>query len=212
VTIKAFRTALLCVAAVPLTARAQADWPRFGFDAAGTNSSTAPAGIAAADLGKLRAQRITLPGTVDASAIYLHGVTVRGAAHDVFFVTTSYGITVAIDADSGTILWQHVPKGYDSWAGTSQMTTSTPVADPGRAFIYAANPGGTVEKLAVTDGSAAWSTSITQLPRREKIASALNFVRGRVIATTGGYIGDASPYQGHVALIDAASGRLVDCL
>jgi hypothetical protein len=30
-----------------------------------------------------------------------------------------------------------------------------------------------------------------------------------VIATTGGYIGDAPPYQGHVAVIDGASGRLL---
>ncbi len=30
-----------------------------------------------------------------------------------------------------------------------------------------------------------------------------------MIATTGGYIGDQPPYQGHVAVIDAASGRLL---
>ena len=30
-----------------------------------------------------------------------------------------------------------------------------------------------------------------------------------MIATTGGYIGDAPPYQGHVAVIDAASGKLL---
>jgi hypothetical protein len=30
-----------------------------------------------------------------------------------------------------------------------------------------------------------------------------------VIAVTGGYIGDAPPYQGHVAIIDAGSGRLL---
>ena len=135
------------------------DWPRFGFDAAGTNSSTAEAGIAAADLARLRPQRVTLPGTVDASAIYLHAVTILGAPHDAFFVTTTYGITLAIDADSGVILWQHRPDGYESWVGSSQITTATPVADPDRAFIYAANPGGTIEKLAVRDGSAAWSTA-----------------------------------------------------
>ncbi|MGH7733243.1 MAG: hypothetical protein ACREOE_05965, partial [Gemmatimonadales bacterium] len=38
--------------------------------------------------------------------------------------------------------------------------------------------------------------------------SALAFFRGRVIATTGGYIGDAPPYQGHVAILDATTGRL----
>jgi hypothetical protein len=30
-----------------------------------------------------------------------------------------------------------------------------------------------------------------------------------VIATTGGYIGDSPPYQGHVAILDAASGLLL---
>ena len=52
------------------------------------------------------------------------------------------------------------------------MTTATPAADASRAFIYAANPGGTIEKLSVSDGSAVWSTAITLLPSREKIALA----------------------------------------
>src|SRR5262249_14887451 len=36
-----------------------------------------------------------------------------------------------------------------------------------------------------------------------------NFANGHVLATTGGYIGDAPPYQGHVAIIDAHSGKLL---
>src|SRR6202007_2364639 len=47
------------------------------------------------------------------------------------------------------------------------------------------------------------------LAQREKIASPLKFFAGKVIAVTGGYIGDAPPYQGHVAVIDAQSGRLL---
>ncbi len=54
-----------------------------------------------------------------------------------------------------------------------------------------------------------WSRAITRLPAREKIAAALNFWGGHVIATTGGYIGDAPPYQGHVAIIDARTGKLL---
>ncbi|MGH9522362.1 MAG: PQQ-binding-like beta-propeller repeat protein [Terriglobales bacterium] len=150
-----------------------------------------------------------IDGTVDASAIYLHGVTVNGARHDVFFVTTTYGKTLAIDANNGSILWTFTPTDYSSWAGTAQITNATPVADPNRQYIYAASPDGHIQKLAVADGHAAWSTAITRLPRREKIASALNFDRGHVVAVTGGYIGDAPPYQGHVALLDAASGRLL---
>jgi outer membrane protein assembly factor BamB len=185
------------------------DWTRFGWDVGRSSASTDETGITAANVATLRRQQITLDGTVDASPIYLHGVRVNGGTHDVFFVTTTYGNTLAIDAEDGSILWRFTPSGYDSWVGSRRITTSTPVADPGREFIYAASPDGRIQKLAVADGRAAWSTAITTLPGREKIASPLNYDRGRVIATTGGYIGDAAPYQGHVAILDAASGRLV---
>src|SRR5207253_11501373 len=117
--------------------------------------------------------------------------------------------TLAIDANDGAVLWRYTPPGYESWAGSRRVTTATPVADPSRSFIYAASPDGHIQKLAVADGRALWNTAITRLPEREKIASSLNFFRGRVIATTGGYIGDAPPYQGHVAILAASNGRLL---
>jgi outer membrane protein assembly factor BamB len=185
------------------------DWTRFGWDVGRSSASTDETGITTANLAALRRQQVTIDGTVDASPIYLHGVRVNGGTHDVFFVTTTYGKTLAIDADSGVILWRFTPSGYDSWAGSRRITNSTPVADPNREFIYAASPDGHVQKLAIADGHPVWSTAITALPEREKIASPLNYDRGRVVAVTGGYIGDAPPYQGHVAILDAASGRLV---
>jgi outer membrane protein assembly factor BamB len=96
-----------------------------------------------------------------------------------------------------------------AWAGTAQITTSTPAADPDRQSIYAAAPDGTVQKLTISDGHVLWTTSITLLPEREKIASPLKVFNGNVVAVTGGYIGDAPPYQGHVAIIDAQSGNLL---
>jgi hypothetical protein len=124
-------------------------------------------------------------------------------------VTTTYGKTLAIDAANGAVLWRYTPPNYAAWAGSAQITTATPVADPNRAFVYAAAPDGNIRKLAVADGSVSWSTAITLRPGVEKIASALNYFNGRVIATTGGYVGDAPPYQGHVAVLDAASGSLL---
>jgi outer membrane protein assembly factor BamB len=191
------------------SATAGHDWTRFGWDANRSSAPTAPTGITAGNVAGLRRQQVVLDGTVDASAIYLSGVRANGAVRDAFFVTTTYGKTLAIDANDGTILWRFTPPGYDSWAGSRRITTSTPVADPDRAFIYAASPDGHIQKIAVADGHAVWSTAITKLPEREKIASSLNYYRGRVIAVTGGYIGDAPPYQGHVAILDAASGKLV---
>ncbi len=185
------------------------DWTRFNWDAGRSGDSTVPTGINAANIASLQRQQVNIDGTVDSSAIYLQGITVNGASHDVFFVTTTYGKTLAIDANNGSTLWTFTPAGYTSWAGSAQITTATPVADPNRQFIYTASPDGRIQKIAVANGHIAWSTAITRLPRREKIASALNYCRGRVIATTGGYIGDAPPYQGHVALLDADSGRLL---
>ncbi|HXY29870.1 MAG TPA: PQQ-binding-like beta-propeller repeat protein, partial [Gemmatimonadaceae bacterium] len=193
----------------PRTGSANADWTRFGWDAGRSNASTAPTGLTAANLSTLRRQQAAIDGVVDASPIYLKGVRVGGATHDVFFVTTIYGKTLAVDANDGQTLWRYTPPNYDSWAGSRQITNATPVADSSRQFIYAASPDGRVQKLSVSDGSAVWSTPITKLPAREKIASSLNLFRGRVIAVTGGYIGDASPYQGHVAILDGATGRLL---
>src|SRR5438552_4214772 len=185
------------------------DWTQFGWDAGRSSATKDETGITAANVGTMRRQQVALDGTVDASPIYLHGVRVNGATHDVFFVTTTYGKTLAIDDNDGSMLWRFTTNGYDSWAGSRRITNSTPIADPNREFIYAASPDGRVEKIAVADGHAVWSTAITSLPGREKIASPLNYFRGKVIAVTGGYIGDAPPYQGHVAVLDAASGRLL---
>jgi PQQ-like domain len=185
------------------------DWPMFGGDVQSTSANPAPSGITAANVGQLKRRQIKLDGTVDASAIYLHGVTIHDARHDAIFVTTTYGKTIAVDADSDAILWEYTPTSYQSLAGTRQITNSTPAADTDRQFVYAASPDGYIQKLAVSDGHLVWRTPITKLPQREKMDSPLKFFRGHVIAVTAGYIGDRPPYQGHVAVLDGASGKLL---
>jgi hypothetical protein len=185
------------------------DWPQFGFDVSSSSASTGASGITAANVTSLSRVQVPLDGIVDSSVIYLHGVTVKGAAHDVFFATTTYGKTIAIDANQGTTLWEFTPTKFDTWKGTRQITNSVPVADPDRKNVYAAAPDGTVQKLAIADGSVVWTTPVTLLPEREKMDSALKVFKGHVVAVTGGYIGDRPPYQGHVAVLDAQSGKLL---
>jgi hypothetical protein len=187
------------------------DWTRFGYDAARHDAGPARTGVTAANVRRLRRQRVVIDGTVDASPIYLRGVTVHGSRHDTFFVTTSYGRTIAIDAATGAVLWRFTPASYGSLAGSYQITNSTPVSDPSRKFVYAASPDGLVHKLAVANGTEAhgWPVRVTLLPQREKLGTSLNFSRGLVLIGTGGYIGDEPPYQGHVVAIRAASGRIV---
>src|SRR5580765_2004703 len=96
-----------CASAATIRAPAGSDWPTIGDDAARHNSGPASTGITAANVGKLQRQSVQLDGTVDSSPIYLHHVRVGGAAHDVFFVTTTYGKTEAIDAANGAVLWRY---------------------------------------------------------------------------------------------------------
>jgi PQQ-like domain len=200
--------ASLIVAAATRSAHAQ-DWPTFGGNVQSTSANPQSTGITAGNVTRLELHRVRLDGVVDASAIYLHGVTVRGARHNTLFVTTTYGKTIALDADHGELLWEYTPPSYGDLTGTAQFTNSTPVADPDRQFIYAASPDGDIQKLAVSDGHRLWRTAITELPRREKMDSPLKLFHGHVIAVTAGYIGDRPPYQGHVAILDSRSGKLL---
>jgi hypothetical protein len=78
--------------------------------------------------------------------------------------------------------------------------------------VYAASPDGRIHKLRVGDGrevrSGGWPISVTRDPAHEKIPSALNLFGRYVLVTTGGYIGDAPPYQGKVVAIARRGGRV----
>jgi outer membrane protein assembly factor BamB len=186
------------------------DWPTFGRTPSRPASSSAAIAIDAGTAPNLRRQKVSLPGTVDSAPIYLHSVEVAGRRRDVFVMTTTYGRTVAVDAGSGDVVWTFTPGGYGPLAGTYRITNATPVSD--RRFVYAASPDGLVHKLSLADGREAggrWPVRITLLPEREKITSSFSLVRGRLVVMTGGYIGDAPPYQGHVVTISPSSGRII---
>jgi outer membrane protein assembly factor BamB len=206
----------IAAAAIPSPARVGAqrllDWPEFGLNPQRADVSENATGITSANVAHLRRAQLTLGGTVDSSPIYLHGALVDGAAHNVIVLTTTYGKTLAIDADGGRILWAFTPTGYAKWAGSAQITTTSPLADPDRRFVYAASPNGLIHKLSLADGredsSGVWPVSVTRDATHEKLAAALNIDGADLVVATGGYFGDAPPYQGHVVLIDRASGRL----
>jgi outer membrane protein assembly factor BamB len=202
---------LACLLALAAAAPAAAmDWLRFDGDSA--RSGFAPgSGITRADLPHLEEQRVALPGTVDSAPIYLSNVTVAGAKRDVFVVTTSYGRTLALDADTGAKLWQFAPQGIQSWEGVfNRYTTATPVADPQKRFVYAPAPDGRIHKLAVADGTeirtSRWPAPVTLMPKSEKLSASLNLADDRLIVTTASFQ-DRFPYQGHVVVIDRDSGK-----
>jgi outer membrane protein assembly factor BamB len=193
---------LAAVAGGAVAAAGNPTWSRFGYDAARSSRGPAVTGITARNVRRLVRQRIVLDGTVDSSPILAGGLAV---------VTTSYGKTIALDPKNGRIRWRFTPPGYDSWAGTYRITNSSPVSD-GR-YVWSAVPDGRIYKLVLATGrevaTGGWPAAVTRLPEREKLGTALNLAAGRILVTTGGFIGDQPPYQGHVVALDAASGRML---
>jgi putative pyrroloquinoline-quinone binding quinoprotein len=179
------------------------NWPIFGVTPDRRNDFRGHTGIDASNVTTLARRSIDVPGTVDSSPISVGGR---------FVVTTSYGKTVALDR-RGRILWTYTPPGIDAWEGSAQITNASPAADPDGEHVYAVSPDGVVHKLSLADGSettrGGWPVAITRDPTHEKVGTALNISGRLVLATTGGYIGDAPPYQGHVVSIDRASGDIV---
>jgi len=193
---------LLVVATVPAAARTAAattDWPLFGYDSARHNAS--PDGRITSDtVSRLHRLRVELDGTVDSSPIFVGGRIV---------FTTTYGRTEAMSPANGKILWRFTPPSYASMAGTSRITNSSPAASTDRRAVYASSPDGRIRKLRLSDGKVLWTTRLTRDPTHEKLTASINVSRGRVIMTTGGYIGDAPPYQGHVVTLTEQSGRIL---
>src|SRR5271170_6062664 len=110
------------------------------------------ANVASAQFGQLGT--INVDGPVDAEPLYVGGMTINGAAHNVLFVVTESDSVYAFDADSFTQLWHNAvltgtgesPSG-DHGCGQVEPTigiTSTPVID------LSAGPDGTTFVVAMS--------------------------------------------------------------
>ncbi|MBB6144909.1 hypothetical protein HNQ77_002865 [Silvibacterium bohemicum] len=99
----------------------------------------------------------TVDGKVDAEPLYLGGVTIGGALHNVLYIATENDSVYAFDADSGTQLWKISVLGSGEATsddhGCGQITpqigiTSTPVIDRklgtnGTIFVVGMSKDGT---------------------------------------------------------------------
>jgi len=117
----------------------------------GLNSSEtllSSANVNANQFGKLFASSVD--GYVSAQPLYMYGLTVSGAIHNVAFVATEHDSVYAFDADSGALLW-HTSLLYPAGATTVSMAIQgcggvtglnevgilgTPVIDPTTNTLY----------------------------------------------------------------------------
>jgi len=102
---------------------------------------------------------LSVDSVIDAQPLYLSGVTVNGASHNVLYAVTENDSVYAFDADTGALLWQVSVLGSGESAsdtrGCSQITptigvTSTPVID------RSSGPNGTIYVVAMSKKGSAY--------------------------------------------------------
>jgi hypothetical protein len=188
------------------------DWLQFGGDSRHGGSNTLETQITQANVsGLTQLFQVGLPETIEGEPMALTNVTTPSGVHDVLYMTTRNGFIVALDANTGNTLWSHQS------ASSPGITMSSPAVDPSRAFVYSSALDGFIHKYAVGDGAevtgSGWPQLFTRKPSVEKGGTAITIAT--VGATTylymgtGGYIGDAGDYQGHITTINLNTGAQV---
>ena len=119
------------------------------------------------------------------------------------YITATDGTTYAVDATAGRILWRFATHG-------PKITTSVPAYDATTRALFVPGVDGMVHRLDPGSGrevhQGGFPQQITLAPQTEKNASPLRVANGYLYAQTSGYIGDATPYVGHVVAIRLSDG------
>ena len=140
---------LLILAVFRVSALAQVNVYTRSYDNArsGANlqeTKLTPANVNATNFGKLFT--VHTDGQIYAQPLYVSGLTIAGGTHNVVLVASMRDTVYAIDADSGTVLWQQnfgtpiVPEDVESdqnivWT-TGLGILGTPVIDPATNYMY----------------------------------------------------------------------------
>ncbi|HEY0231783.1 MAG TPA: PQQ-binding-like beta-propeller repeat protein, partial [Dokdonella sp.] len=213
---------LLGIAALATSAQA-ADWPQFGYDGTHSGYNAAETTISAANVSQLATAypaAIALPANVDSAPVYARAVGTPGGTRNLLFAFgssslfdggSSTGTLMAIDADTGALVWSKTS------SGSSQHASASPAVDPARQFVYSFGLDGYVHKYAIgsgdetlTPGPAGWPQQVTLKPDAEKVASGLTIATvggtSYLEVVTNGYDGDGGDYQGHLVAINLSSG------
>src|SRR5512142_3203131 len=164
------------------------DWPQFDGNSRHSGSANEDM-ITPQNVGTLQPFfRSKLPAPTDGSPAYWTAGSDRRSRHVLFFTATN-GSLIAMRAN-GDLMWQTSAPPGPRW------TTSSPVLDPSRQFVYSYALDGRVHKYAIGDGSevsdGVWPVLVTRKPDVEKGSSALTVATrpdgtSYLYATTAGY-------------------------
>lgn len=199
--------AAAAVAVFPLPPTAAADWPVFDHDSARSGFASGDTAITLANVNRLHRRFVaTFDAAGDGAPILDSNVAMSpGLARPLLYQETLLGTTYAVDAHTGAIVWKHTTQGPN-------ITMSMPAEDPSGRWIYTPGVDGHVRKLAASTGKefrgGGFPLRVTWSPQIEKNGTALNVANGYLYSATGGYLGDAGQYDGHLVTLRLQDGQV----
>ncbi len=210
--------ALSLILLVNLLSLTAYNWPQFNGDAQHSGADTQETLISPATVSRLRLlYEVSLPGAADGSPVYLSAVATPTGTRNLLYLTTRQGHILAVEAETGSIVWQHqVPAGKCVFNNTVPcITTASPAIDPNLKYVYSYGLDGRVHKYQVGDGAeitrGGWPETVTLKVGQEKGSSALTVATARdgtpyLYVVSSGYPGDYGDYQGHLTTINLLDG------
>jgi hypothetical protein len=209
----------IAVAALPLLLTGCYDWLQWGGNSAHSGYNSVDKLLTVDNVGGLHLiWQATLPATADGAPMFVSQVETPQGTKNLIFLTTKTGTLQAHDLQNGAMVWSisfaagscRVNNG-----STPCFTTSSPLVDPNKQFVYTYGLDGKVHKVNLGDGTevigGGWPEVATLKGFDEKGSSALAMATGHngvtyLYVTNAGYPGDRGDYQGHLTAINLSNG------
>ena len=185
------------------------DWPTVEHDAGRSGTAPAETQIGTANAGSLAQNWSTqLDGKVSAQPLFLAGVQVMGATHDVIVAATNQNTLYALDANSGAVLWSDhivaapascgIPGGFG--------ISSTPVVNRTSGLIYAVTDDGDLRTVLLSNGTqAAPALPLITNPATNYVWGGLNLVNGNLYIPTASNGCDQAPWQSGIYQVNVSA-------
>ena len=99
------------------------DWSTYGFDGARSGNNPSEGTLGAGNVAGLHLiWSASFGGDMTGQPVLAAGVNISGTTHNVLYVGTHAGQFLALDADSGTTLWQQQLKSATYTCGSNEST------------------------------------------------------------------------------------------
>ena len=205
-------------ALVAVTPPSLIDYPRYKGDVGGTGANTNEVLLTPATVNSLHFGQqwsLQVDGFISAQPLYVHGLAINGAAHNVVFVATNNDSLYAVDANTGKQLWMRsflstgvTPVNLSSFGVETYGILGTPVIDTATktmfVSVWTAENSNTyfphrLHAIDITTGADKLTpvimTDPVMAPFLQLQRPALLLANGTVYAAFGS-VGDMLPYHG----------------